>query len=642
MSSHPATTELLDTAVAAIGGTTRDGQVRMCEAVTATMDGNGEATHLAVQAGTGTGKSLAYLIPAVAHALDTDMPVIVATATLALQRQLVERDLPRLIEAIGDEFDRTPQFATLKGRANYLCLKLVNSDEGLFTADEIAWMEPHLKRLGEWAEDTDTGDRDHMEPGVPQAVWNKMSVTSRDCIGANVCPFGAECYAELAKRKAQDADIIVTNHALLAIDALVPSSLLPDHDVVVIDEAHELSEVVTRQLTQMISIQALSMSYQRAKKLAPAATEALESLKSAIDGWSGLVDTLPEGRWETVPPDVPGPLQVLSVALAAVRDAVTDAADDHEATNDPEKHAERQTLSSHIGEQVATIAAILETTPGMVTWLEERRVYVAPLSVSEDLGESLFEENTVIATSATLALGGSFEAITAQWGVSDCQGIDVGSPFDPAHSAILYVAADLPNPSRTVDPAVYDQMEALIRAAGGRTLGLFSSRRALEAATEQMRERLPELTILCQGEDSLGVLVDAFTATESTCLFGTLSLWQGVDVPGRTNSLVIIDKLPFARPDDPLSSARITAANAAGRSGFMEVQVTHASLLMAQAAGRLLRSIDDKGVVAVLDPRLTTKRYGSFIRASMPPMWLTTDLDTVTAALTRLTGGTDG
>ncbi|MDY6049969.1 MAG: ATP-dependent DNA helicase [Corynebacterium sp.] len=650
MTSHLDSTALLAHAVAAIGGTTRDGQVRMVEAVTATMAGEGEATHLAVQAGTGTGKSLAYLIPALAHALDTDTPVIVATATLALQRQLVERDLPRLIEAIDDEFARTPTFATLKGRANYLCLKQLNSDEGLFSADEITWMEPHLRRLSAWAEDTDTGDRDHMDPGVPQAVWNKMSMTSQDCPGAQVCPFGADCWAEKAKRVAYAADIVVTNHALLAIDALVPTSLLPEHDVVIIDEAHELTEVVTRQLTQVISIPALAISYQRAKKLAPAAGNRLTAANAAIDGWAGLVDTLPEGRWSPgasgaeaspasggahLPEGVPEALQVLSSALSELRSAVTGAAPDDEATADPEKHAERQRLSTHLGEQVTTIATILDAPAGTVTWLEERRVYVAPLSVSGDLGETLFEENTVIATSATLSLDGSFDTVLGEWGVTDCHGLDVGSPFDPAHSAILYIAADLPNPGREVDPAVYDQMEALIRAAGGRTLGLFSSHRALDAATEEMRTRLPEIEILRQGDDALGVLVDQFTATESTCLFGTLSLWQGVDVPGRTNSLVIIDKIPFARPDDPLTSARIDAA---GRAGFMSVQIPRAGLLMAQAAGRLLRSIDDRGVVAVLDPRLTTKRYGAFLVRSMPPMWTTTSLDTVVAALERLTG----
>jgi ATP-dependent DNA helicase DinG len=216
------------------------------------------------------------------------------------------------------------------------------------------------------------------------------------------------------------------------------------------------------------------------------------------------------------------------------------------------------------------------------------------------------------------------------------QGIDVGSPFDYARQGICYVAARLPAPGR--DPATeaqLDEIEALVRAAGGRTLGLFSSRRAAQAAAEAMRQRL-DVPVLAQGDDQLPTLVGQFTDDPATCLFGTLSLWQGVDVPGPTCRLVLIDRIPFPRPDDPVSAARSEAVAKAGGNGFMAVAAAHAALLLAQGAGRLIRTADDRGVVAVLDPRLVTARYGTYLARSLPPFWRTTDRDVVLGALARL------
>jgi ATP-dependent DNA helicase DinG len=270
---------------------------------------------------------------------------------------------------------------------------------------------------------------------------------------------------------------------------------------------------------------------------------------------------------------------------------------------------------------------------------------VAPLEVGEVLAEQLFADKTVVLTSATLTLGGSFTPLARQWGLdakavgTEWAGIDVGSPFAHGRSGILYVARHLPPPSRDGLPPEYmDELWELIKAAGGRTLGLFSSMRAAKAAAAAMRESLP-YPVLCQGDDSTMQLVKEFAADEPTCLFGTLSLWQGVDVPGPSLRLVVIDRIPFPRPDDPLASARTRAADARGGSGFMEVSANHAALLLAQGAGRLLRSMDDRGVVAVLDPRLVTKRYGEYLRASLPPFWQTTDPEVVRGALRRLSAG---
>ncbi|MGH3259688.1 MAG: ATP-dependent DNA helicase, partial [Streptosporangiaceae bacterium] len=286
---------------------------------------------------------------------------------------------------------------------------------------------------------------------------------------------------------------------------------------------------------------------------------------------------------------------------------------------------------------------------------------VAPLEVGPVLRERLFRQHTVALTSATLALGGSFDPLAAQWGLAvparggdppeppahggaarppisprGWTGLDVGSPFDHPRSGILYVARHLPPPGRDQLPEAYvTELEELIDAAGGRTLGLFSSMRAALQAADALRDRIKQ-PLLCQGDDVTAQLVRQFAEDEPTCLFGTLSLWQGVDVPGPSLQLVVIDRIPFPRPDDPLASARQRAVAARGGNGFMTVAAAQAALLLAQGAGRLLRTVTDRGVVAVLDPRLMTARYGGFLRTSLPPFWTTTDPALVRAALRRL------
>jgi ATP-dependent DNA helicase DinG len=265
---------------------------------------------------------------------------------------------------------------------------------------------------------------------------------------------------------------------------------------------------------------------------------------------------------------------------------------------------------------------------------------VAPLSVAALLRSRLFDTSTTVLTSATLTIGGSFDAMAQAWGLADGPdwlGLDVGSPFDHAKAGILYIAAHLPAPGRdgAGSEAQLDEIATLIEACDGRTLGLFSSMRAAKAAAEAMRERL-ETPVLCQGDDGTAALVEQFAADPQTSLFGTLSLWQGVDVPGPSCSLVIIDRIPFPRPDDPLLTARQRAVAARGGNGFMTVAAGHAALLLAQGAGRLLRRSEDRGVVAILDSRMATARYGGYLRASLPPFWATTDRAVVTEALARL------
>jgi ATP-dependent DNA helicase DinG len=648
---------LLATAVSAIGGTERSGQTVMAQAV---WDAVTHRTHLAVQAGTGTGKSLAYLVPALQLAADKRGPVVVSTATIALQRQLVDRDLPRLADALREPLGRTPEFAILKGRNNYLCLnKLRNGPEdeqdSLFEAPS-SQLGAHVKRLHQWAASTTSGDRDELVPGVPDQAWRQVAVTSRECLGVGRCPFGIQCYSERARRLAAEADVIVTNHALLAIDTLGEGGILPEHRVVIIDEAHELVDRVTSVASGELSAYAIDFAVRRTGRLADE-TE-IARLSEAGNALTPLLATLPGGRMDHLD-------QGLGATLAALRDAAVACAaqvrkiaamKDDDA--DPAEVTAAQTALVSL-EEISVVADRMITTfdhpiaeREEVAWLERPEdwsdstrpasLHVAPLEVGEVLAEHLFADKTVVLTSATLTLGGSFTPLARQWGLdasaigNEWAGIDVGSPFAHGRSGILYVAKHLPPPSRDGLPPEYmDELWELIKAAGGRTLGLFSSMRAAKAAAAAMRESLP-YPVLCQGDDSTMQLVKEFAADEPTSLFGTLSLWQGVDVPGPSLRLVVIDRIPFPRPDDPLASARTRAADARGGSGFMEVSANHAALLLAQGAGRLLRAMDDRGVVAILDPRLVTKRYGEYLRASLPPFWQTTDPEVVRGALRRL------
>ncbi|NLD86164.1 MAG: ATP-dependent DNA helicase [Actinomycetales bacterium] len=696
--SLPPVSELLDTAVESLGGSRRDGQMMMAEAV-----GNALSTgeHLAVQAGTGTGKSLAYLVPSLRHAVETGRTVVVSTATIALQNQLVDRDLPRLSAALRPSLGVTPSHAILKGRGNYLCLHRVGSGpvdeadpeeietEELFNipiggestsartpressprdTGPTSWLGREIARLHDWAQDTETGDRDDLPKGVSDAAWRQVSVTSRECLG-QLCPEVSECFAELARQEAGRADIVVTNHALLAIDAMTDVSVLPEHDAVVIDEAHELSDRVTGVNTAELTGAAVIQAARRVAKIVDQQTA--DRMVAAGEGLATLLEICPEGRWDILP-------EGADLALAAVRHTAENCRSavpgpkPGEAANDPQGASDRQKILAALDEIADAADRMLSSYEKPVAdrmeivWMsvEDRRgriLRVAPLTVAGLLRTRLFAESTVILTSATLTTGGNFDGLAASWGLPPASsaridtstavsleppsdddasalrwaGLDAGSPFDYPRNGILYIAAHLPAPGREgTAPAAEDEMVDLITAAGGRTLGLFSSMRAAKAAAVMLRDRL-DTPVLCQGEDSTANLVAQFAEDEETTLVGTLSLWQGVDVPGRSLSLVIIDRIPFPRPDDPLLSARQRSVAARGGNGFLAVAGNHAALLLAQGVGRLLRRTSDRGVVAVLDSRLATARYGGYLRASLPPFWQTANRDVVIGALERL------
>lgn len=641
---------LLDEAVAATGGQNRAGQRIMAAHVAQALE---LQRHLLVQAGTGTGKSLGYLVPALARVGESDQPIVVATATLALQAQIVNRDIPRLLQALEPRPESQAQVALLKGRNNYLCLHKL---EGGYPEDEpdalfdmpssTSRVGEEVVRLREWADRTETGDRDELKPGVSDRAWAQVSVSAAECLGRR-CPLVEECFSEIARSRAAEADIVITNHALLAINAFEGMKVLPEHETVIIDEAHELVDRVTGAVSGSLTVAMVRRAARSVKKHSKADSGALEmaagTLETAFEGLAeGLLKGL-DGR--------------LLTAISAVNDAARTALSDTKPDGQ-DVDAGLQMARSRVSEVHDMSSRILEASGEQdVLWISRQggwengryvaasdtdpaTLNIAPLSVGLQLRDGLFADRTVILTSATLTVGDSFDVVAAALGLQGegaprWTSIDVGSPFDYRKQGIMYVAGDLKPPGFGVHEGQLERLRELCEASEGGALGLFSSKRAAERAAEYMREH-SDLNILLQGESSLKALVEEFSEDVDSCLFGTMSLWQGVDVPGDSCRLVVMDRIPFPRPDDPIAQARTEAVNRHRGNGFMAVSAHHAAIRMAQGAGRLIRSVSDRGVVAVLDSRVATKRYGGFLMKAMPPMWSTQNKAAVIGALARL------
>lgn len=673
----PTHADVLQAAVGKIHGTERPGQRAMADAI---ADACTTGRHVLVQAGTGTGKSLGYLAPALMSvATGQHDRVVVATATLALQAQLATKDIPTALDAVEQVTGRRPVAAVLKGRSNYACLHRIRDqldDQGaLFGGAEVAQtlravpsstpesvVGAEVVSLREWAEAELTGgglaDRDGA-PSHSDRAWQQVSVPVRECLGAQACPFGDQCFVERSREVARQADVVVTNHALLAIDAMHGGTALPEHDVVIVDEAHELVSRVTGAASAELSPQQVERVARRALSwldddLGSELLESADALRTALDA-------APLERVTSAESPVTGVCDLIRGVTRRVVSAL--AADAGAGDNDRKQAAAAVKEVFDVAERMTKLA------DADVVYVAERdrfgrELRVSPLTVAGLMRDRILSEQTVVFTSATLRIGGDFTSVAAGFGLrgserddeptaasamspeagSDAEedvqrwrGLDVGSPFDYRRQGILYLAKDLPSPSRDgLSAEALAEIAELVWAAGGRTLGLFASRRNAEAAAAYVRKELTKQTILCQGDAQLSELTRRFLGEDETSLFGTLSLWQGIDVPGDTCRLVIIDKIPFPRPDDPLMVARTQSVTDAGGNGFMTVSAGHAALLLAQGSGRLIRRTTDQGMVAVLDPRLVTARYGSYLRATMPDMWMTTDRVVAAEALRRL------
>ena len=676
----PDVAQVLATVTAALpgGGEDRPGQLAMAEAVGRAIE---EQRHLVVGAGTGTGKSLAYLVPAVL----SGRSVVVATATRALQDQLATKDLPLVAEAL--QARRTVQFAVLKGRSNYLCRQRATEVGGaeeagvsgmaLFEDDpdadaagsrratetiDIGRLGGQLRRLIAWAETSPTGDRAELEFEPNPRAWAAVSVSARECPGAYKCPSGTICFAEKARERAAAADIVVVNTHLYATHVASDGAVLPEHDIVVLDEAHAVEDVMTEALGVEITPGRLRAVAQATRGLVGADDgRVVDGVAEVADRLDAVLSALVGRRVLTVGASDPAPesqelaavLELAGGRLGALNGALRRAsaatagvggggsggagtgglgAGGVSAGEDDTARRNRALLNvGHLGEELSRVIGLGD---GQVAWVEAAgpsgrtpTLRVAPIDVGPMLAQRLWPNVTAVLTSATVP-----PQLEARLGLppKNTDHLEVGSPFPFETCALLYCAKHLPDPRRPgAREALHAELGSLIAAAGGRTLALFTSWRAMHDAADALRLTLP-FEVLAQGDKPKAKLLDAFSSDHAACLFATMSFWQGVDVPGPTLSLVTLDRLPFSRPDDPLLQAR---RDRAGAAAFRHVALPRAATLLAQGAGRLIRSSTDNGVVAVLDSRLATANYRHALLAGLPPMRRTIDHDEVVAFL---------
>jgi ATP-dependent DNA helicase DinG len=612
------------------GGEHRPGQEAMSRRIAEAIE---EGSHLVIRAGTGTGKSLAYLVPAILSGQRT----IVATATKALQDQLAGKDLPFLVEHLDHQFN----FAVLKGRSNYVCrqrLDEVAGSEAQQALDGLAETAnaDELQAIAAWADTTETGDRADLPIQPTPVTWAAVSVGSHECPGAVKCPRGGDCFSEKARSAAAGADVVVTNLHLYGIDVATDGMILPEHDLAILDEAHQTEDVLAQACGFELRGSRFTALVRNARSILTG-SRAIEDVNNLV---GHLVDALASHVGRRLVPadddDLRSALELARSRLAGLRSELMNV-----PTTGPGDVAARraralQTLGTLSGDVDAALNLDGGPMPGAkVAWVEGRAdrpvLHVAPVEVGEVLNQKLWGDRTVILTSATVPAN-----LADRLGMTDHphRFEDVGSPFDFDRQALLYCATSLPDP-READyrAACHDEIERLAVAAGGRMLALFTSRRALDEAVEALRDRLP-WTVLHQDDLPKPLLMARFAEDETSCLFGTKGLWHGIDVPGPSLSLVVIDRIPFPRPDDPLLSAR---RDLVGNGAFREIDLPLAATELAQGAGRLIRTGDDIGVVAVLDRRLATNRsYRWDLLEAMPPMARTSDSREVVSFLEGL------
>ncbi len=650
------------------GGEDRPGQLAMAQAVARAAE---QGRHLVVQAGTGTGKSLAYLLPLVRSGRKT----VVATVTKALQDQLATKDLPVLAAALaeGSRF----RWAVLKGRANYVCRQRVAELGGRVTDPSTvlpaALFDPaavavgderevppdvaearraedeetgtgaaspsggrladQLRRLVTWADRTTSGDRAELDFEPDPRAWAAVSVTAHECPGAFRCPAGPDCFAEHARARAAAADVVVVNTHIYATHVASDGAVLPEHEVLVVDEVHAFEDVMTACLGVELTPGRIRASAAAARGLV---TEADAPLADGVaDVAVGVERALRPlvGRRVLLAETDDELLAVLELAagrVAALIGALRRSATDDDLELGP-RRSRAVLASSRLAEDIGQLQAL---GPDTVAWVEatgpsglQLTLRAAPVEVGDVLSERLWPGVSAVLTSATVP-----PLLEERLGLPGAatDHLDVGSPFPYRECALLYCPTDLPDRRGPgAEAALHAELRLLIEAAGGRTLALFTSWRAMLGALDALSPSLP-FTVLAQNDLPKPALLEAFSAEESACLFATMSFWQGVDVPGPTLSLVVLDRLPFPRPDDPLLQAR---RERVGEAAFRVVDLPRAATLLAQGAGRLIRSSADQGVVAVLDRRLATAGYGRVLLEALPPMRFTSHRSTAVSFL---------
>ena len=605
----------------------RPGQIEMAAAVDASIR---TGVPLVVQAGTGTGKTLAYLVPA----LLAGKRVVVATATKALQDQLAEKDLPFLVEHLGRPFE----WAVLKGRSNYICMQRVRETQspdrtGQLELEELAPTNRiEVSRLTTWAAQTPTGDRAELSWQPSDASWRAVSVGSDECPGATRCPMGPSCFAEAARARAQAADVIVVNLHLYGMHVASGGVLLPEHDVVIVDEAHQLEDI----MSDTVGVDLWPGRFVTTAAAVRRIVDDPSVAAAIIDAGSLLKEHLVPSLHQRLPQPLPdGVVGALVSARTALDGALgTLGKIDTEVAEAKQRALRATQLVSRL---IDSIDAALTQSPDRVPFVsgspEVPHLEVAPLDVGPVLSAGVWTQRTAVLTSATIPT-----SLAQRVGLPERHTeLDVGSPFSYDDHAMLYCALHLPDPRQPAfAPAMHDELVALITAAGGRTLALFTSWKAMDTAAEAVRARV-SVPVLTQRDLPKTALVREFSGDEHSCLFATAGFFQGVDIPGRTLSLVTIDRIPFPRPDDPLLSAR---RERLGPRAFAEIDIPRASMLLAQAAGRLIRTADDRGAVAVFDRRLGTANYRWDIVKALPPMRRTRQRADVEAFLRRITADT--
>ena len=602
----------------------RSGQDDMTRAVALALQHERIAV---VQAGTGTGKSLGYLVPVVLSGKKT----VIATATKALQDQLHRHDLPLLQSHLDHDFS----WAVVKGRSNYLCLQKLdeNSDAqvSLLSDDISEQTQREIDKINSWSQSTLTGDLDEL-PNIPSDRARKaVTSTSDECPGQSKCPRGSDCFAELARSNARTADVIVVNLHLYGLHVASGGAILPPHEAVVFDEVHQLENVMSDTVGVQITPGRLS-SMAGAVRSVLEDIDILASLEQSADNLRRSLSPLAGERLKhPLPAGVVDSLSTSRIAVGSALTAVRAIKTDNEATQ--QRQLRTQTQASRLADDIDFVLATNSDFVAYVEGTSDRPVLkVSPLHVGNVLATNVWEDRTAILTSATVP-----STLPQRVGLPEerLDTLALPSPFDYENNSRLYCSPTFPDRnSKDFTPFVHDELEALITAAGGRTLALFTSTRAMNEAVAALRERI-DFPILCPTELPRQRLIDVFTHDEQSCIFASQSFFQGVDLPGRTLSLVVLDKLPFPRPDDPLLEAR---REAVGRDrSFFEIDLPIAATSLAQAAGRLIRSHADRGVVAVLDRRLATASYWRTLISALPPMSRTRDREQVEDFLRSIT-----